>query len=138
MDDFMKRHRKMVTYGPESGGAWAGEFQPGDGTKYRFQATVVPMVVSTDGTTEPWIMAGGSLMKSYEYDVQSMIACYERNRRAVRQKARDKEAAAAHNAACGDHYVEYIASHADCHRTTAWALVQWLVERVTGQTWGSL
>ena len=112
----MERHLedKVVT-------AYAGTFQPGDATSYAFIATVRS---TTDGD---WAFGGGRYMQSYEFQVRSMIECYERNLNAIGEwgNAESREA-------MDDFFVEYVSDHTASRLATAWAFVQWFVEQYTG------
>jgi hypothetical protein len=123
----MERHRRQRRVLDWSGRVVAayGQFQPGDGTKYEFVAVAVP--------GEPgWWFVGSSLYSGYQFDLDSVEACYLRNRDAVGRTGHTPE----YQSALEDHYVQYVASHilkgrrddSGPARYTAFALVQWLVE----------
>lgn len=123
VEQMYRRHKR----GALSNIAWCGEFQPGDGTKYRFLAVI---------DSQPgYIFGGGTQMRAYSYRHDSLFDAYDEHSDAVGPGQHGTQAWAD---ALGDPYIGYVAEKGKCLPATAWAFVQWWVEQYRNDTEGTI
>lgn len=97
----------------EAPDAIVAEIEPGDGTHYEFMWCV-------EHDEEFVRVAGLPDLKMYEYRVDEVLDCYERNRGMVGRHELPE-----------DPYLGYIQGHSGkCNPWTAWAMVQCIAEHL--------
>ena len=107
-------------------GALLAGFQPGDATRYNFMWVEE---LHGDGT-EFLIVAGTPDLRMYEYNLESIKACYERCKEFVGHNAKGLPQIVGTDGEVQRHpYIGYIQGHSGkCNPWTAWAMVQCIAE----------